>query len=139
MQTTIDEVRSAVAGLPRPRVFVAEWVDPPYCAGHWLPEMVDAAGGEAVLGRPGELSFPTTWETVLADDPDVIVVAACGFSHDDAVGRTADLDLPVKTVIVDGDAHFSRPAPRLAEGVRQLAHLLHPEAVADPGLPYTIR
>jgi iron complex transport system substrate-binding protein len=139
MRTSIEEVREAVAGRPRPRVFVAEWVDPPYCAGHWLPEMVDAAGGVALLGRPGELSFPTTWETVLAERPDVIVVAACGFSHDDSVERTTALDLPVKTVIVDGDAHFSRPAPRLADGIRQLAHLLHPDAVADPGLPFTIR
>jgi iron complex transport system substrate-binding protein len=139
MVATIGDVRTAVAGRSRPRVFVAEWVDPPYCAGHWLPEMVDHAGGEPVLGRPGELSFPTTWETVLADAPDVIIVAACGFSHDESVKRAADLDLPVKTVIVDGDAHFSRPAPRLTDGVRQLAHLLHPDAVADPGLPYTIR
>ncbi len=81
----------------------------------------------AVLGRPGELSFRTTWEAVLAEEPDVIVVAACGFSHDESVERTVGLDLPVRTVIVDGDAHFSRPAPRLADGVRQLAHLLHPE------------
>jgi iron complex transport system substrate-binding protein len=139
MREAIDGVRAAVAGLPRPRVFVAEWIDPPYCAGHWLPEMVDAAGGEPLLGRPGELSFPTTWEAVLAEKPDVVVVAACGFSHDESVARTADLDLPVKTVIVDGDGHFSRPAPRLADGVRQLAHVLHPDAVADPGLPYTIR
>ncbi len=136
MRTKIAEVRAAVAGLDRPRVFVAEWIEPPYCAGHWLPEMVEAAGGLPLLGRPGELSFPTTWEAVLAEAPDLVVVAACGFSLDEALGRVADLRLPVRTVVVDGDAHFSRPAPRLADGVCQLAHLLHPDAVADPGLPY---
>jgi len=135
MRATIDEVRSAVADRPRPRVFVAEWIDPPYCSGHWLPEMVDAAGGTNVLSRPGELSFATSWESVLAERPDVVVLAACGFSVDQALGRTADLRLPVRTVVVDGDAHFSRPAPRLADGVRQLGHLLHSDAVPDPGFP----
>jgi iron complex transport system substrate-binding protein len=134
----IDDVRRAVDGRARPRVFVAEWIDPPYCAGHWLPEMVDAAGGEAVLGKPGELSFPTTWEAVLAEQPDLVVVAACGFTLDEAAPRAAELDLPVRIVVVDGDAHFSRPAPRVADGVRQLAHLLHPGAVGDPGLPFRI-
>jgi iron complex transport system substrate-binding protein len=135
MRSAIDDVRSAVAGRPRPRVFVAEWIDPPYCSGHWLPEMVEAAGGTNVLSAPAEFSFATTWETVLAASPDIVVLAACGFSVDQALERTHDLALPVRTVVVDGDAHFSRPAPRLADGVRQLGHLLHPEAVSDPGLP----
>ena len=135
MRSAIDEVRSAVARLQRPRVFVAEWIDPPYCSGHWLPEMVDAAGGTNILSRPGEFSFATTWETVLAASPDVVVLAACGFSVDQALERTHELALPVRTVVVDGDAHFSRPAPRLADGVRQLGHLLHPDAVPDSGLP----
>jgi iron complex transport system substrate-binding protein len=138
MRAAIADVRAAVAGLPVPRVFVAEWIDPPYCAGHWLPEMVVAAGGEPVLGKPGELSFATTWDAVLAAGTEVVVIAACGFSLDDALTRTADLQLPVRTVVVDGDAHFSRPAPRLADGVRQLAHVLHPDAVADPGIPFAI-
>jgi hypothetical protein len=73
---------------------------------------------------------------VLAEDPDLVVMAACGFSLEQALERTSELRLPVRTVVVDGDAHFSRPAPRLADGVRQLAHLIHPEVVADPGLPF---
>jgi iron complex transport system substrate-binding protein len=136
IRSDIDGVRRAVASLPRPRVFVAEWMDPPYGSGHWLPEMVEAAGGTNVLSKPGEFSFRTTWECVLAEQPDLIVLAACGFNLDQALGRTGDLRLPVRTVVVDGDAHFSRPAPRLAQGVRQLGHLIHPEAVPDPGLPY---
>jgi iron complex transport system substrate-binding protein len=136
MRGKIGAVRAAVDGLERPRVFVAEWMDPPYGSGHWLPEMVEAAGGTNVLSKPGEYSFATTWEAVLGEQPDVIVLAACGFSLDQALARTSDLRLPVRTVVVDGDAHFSRPAPRIADGVRQLAHLIHPDVVADPGLPY---
>jgi iron complex transport system substrate-binding protein len=136
MRAKIDHVRAAVAPFERPRVFVAEWIDPPYGSGHWLPEMVQLAGGANVLSRPGEPSFATSWDAVLAERPDLIVLAACGFSLAQAVERTAGLRLPVRTVVVDGNAHFSRPAPRLADGVRQLGFLLHPTAVADPGLPF---
>jgi iron complex transport system substrate-binding protein len=138
MRTAIDETSARVAGRKRKRVFVAEWVDPPFCAGHWLPEMVEAAGGEPLLGKPGELSFRTTWDEVLAADPELVVVAACGFTLAEALPHVRGLRLPVPTVVVDGDAHFSRPAPRLAEGVRQLAHLLHPDAAPDPGLPFAM-
>ena len=136
MRTKVEGISSAVSGRDRPRVFVAEWTDPPYGSGHWLPEMVDAAGGANVLSKPGEYSFATTWDAVLAEKPDLIVLAACGFSLQQSLERTHDLRLPVRTVVVDGDAHFSRPAPRIADGIRQLAHLIHPEAVPDPGLPY---
>jgi iron complex transport system substrate-binding protein len=134
MRTRIGAVEAAVAGLARPRVFVSEWIEPPYGSGHWVPEMVEAAGGANLLSRPGEFSFPTGWDVVLGEAPDLVVVAACGFSLDQALERTDGLRLPVRTVVVDGDAHFSRPAPRLADGVTQLAHLIHPAAVADPGL-----
>src|SRR5206468_7800360 len=107
MRTDIERVRAAVAGRGRPRVFVAEWTDPPYGSGHWLPEMVEAAGGSNVLSKPGEYSFATTWEAVLAEKPDVVVVAACGFNLQQSLERTRDLRLPVRTVVVDGDAHFS--------------------------------
>jgi iron complex transport system substrate-binding protein len=136
MRAKVDAVRSAVAGRDRPRVFVAEWMDPPYGSGHWLPEMVEAAGGINVLSKPGEYSFATSWDAVLAQKPDLIVLAACGFSLQQSLDRTQDLRLPVRTVVVDGDAHFSRPAPRIADGIRQLAHLIHPDVMADPGLPY---
>ncbi len=137
MTAKIEAVRRAVKERERRRVFVAEWMDPPYGSGHWLPEMVEAAGGENLLSKPGEYSFATTWEAVLEEEPELIVLAACGFSLEQALERTEELRLPVRTVVVDGDAHFSRPAPRVADGVRQLAHLLHPDAVSDPGLPYT--
>jgi iron complex transport system substrate-binding protein len=136
MKAKIEGVCSAVAGRERPRVFVAEWMDPPYGSGHWLPEMVEAAGGTNLLSKPGEYSVATSWESVLTEEPELIVLAACGFSLEQALERTEELRLPVRTVVVDGDAHYSRPAPRVADGIRQLAHLLHPEAASDPGLPY---
>jgi len=136
MRAKVEAVREAVSGRGRPRVFVAEWMDPPYGSGHWLPEMVQFAGGMNVLSQPGEYSFATTWQDVLAEHPDLVVVAACGFNLEQALDRTHDLRLPVRTVVVDGDAYFSRPAPRIADGIRQLGHLIHPEVVPDPGLPY---
>ncbi len=136
MRAKIEAVREAVAPLDRPRVFVAEWMDPPYGSGHWIPEMVAAAGGENVLSSPSQPSFATTWETVLEAEPELIVLAACGFDLQQALEHTGGLALAVPAVVVDGDAYFSRPAPRLADGIRQLAHLLHPEAIEDPGLPY---
>jgi iron complex transport system substrate-binding protein len=134
MSAKIESVRAATAGLPRRRVFVAEWIDPPYCAGHWVPEMVEAAGGEDVMGRAGRPSFATAWDEVIAREPELVVIAPCGFLADEAARRAADLRLPCRMVAVDADSHFSRPAPRLADGVLQLGHLLHPEAVSDPGL-----
>ena len=134
MWRKIDSVRAAVDGIPRPRVFVAEWTDPPFCAGHWVPEMVDAAGGVEVMGQAGKPSYSTTWDDVLALEPELIVIAPCGFLADEAAERAAALSLPCRAVAVDADSFFSRPAPRLADGVLQLGHLLHPDAVPDPGL-----
>jgi iron complex transport system substrate-binding protein len=134
MRAKVGRVREAVTGLPPRRVFVAEWLDPPFAAGHWVPEMVELAGGEEVLGRAGEASFPTTWEAVRAAEPEVVVLAPCGFDAERAAREAAPL--PCRTVAVDANAYFSRPAPRVADGVVQLAFLLHPETVPDPGLPW---
>jgi iron complex transport system substrate-binding protein len=135
MLETIDAVRRSVAGLPRRRIFVAEWTDPPFAAGHWLPEMVAAAGGEDVLGRPGQPSFRVSWDDVGAKEPELVVVAACGFDAKRGGVEADAVELEVPVVAVDANAYYSRPAPRVAEGVRQLGALLHPDAVADPGLP----
>jgi iron complex transport system substrate-binding protein len=131
----IGQAAESVHGLRRRRVFFAEWIDPPFCAGHWLPEMIELAGGEDVLGQRGEPSRATTWEEVLALEPELVIVGPCGFGVTEAAERAAGLELPCPAVAVDGDAYYSRPAPRLAAGVRQLAHLLHPDVAPDPGLP----
>ena len=135
MLDSVEQVTAAVAGLRRPRVFFAEWLEPPFCAGHWLPELIEVAGGLDVLGRPGEPSYATTWETVFALGPELLVLGPCGFGAETAASRAERIDWPCRTVAVDGDAYYSRPAPRLADGLRQLAHLFHPDAVPDPGLP----
>jgi iron complex transport system substrate-binding protein len=135
LRESIADVRRAVEGRARRRIFVAEWIDPPFAAGHWLPEMVAAAGGEDVLGRAGEPSFTTTWDAVAAERPELVVVAACGFDAQRGAEEARGLELPARAIAVDANAYYSRPAPRVADGVRQLGHLLHPEVCADPGLP----
>jgi iron complex transport system substrate-binding protein len=135
MLATIEGAAASVRGLPKRRVFFAEWIDPPFCAGHWLPEMIDLAGGVDVLGRAGQPSHPTSWETVWALKPELVIVGPCGFDVDQAAARAAEIEFLCAAVAVDGDAYYSRPAPRLADGVRQLAHLIHPKIAPDPGLP----
>jgi len=135
MSQTIETVATSVRGLPARRVFFAEWIEPPFCAGHWLPEMIELAGGADVLGEAGSPSLSTTWAEVIALRPEQIVLGPCGFSAQEAAERARRLDLPCRAVAVDGDSYYSRPAPRLASGVRQLAHLFHPDTVPDPGLP----
>jgi iron complex transport system substrate-binding protein len=120
---------------PRP-VFVAEWLDPPYAVGHWIPEMVALAGGRELLGSAAAPSYPTSWETVREQGPELVVVAPCGFDHVRAAREAILPQLGCRAVAVDSNAYYARPAPRVADGVAQLAFLIHPELVADPGLPY---
>jgi len=136
MEGKLADVRRLVGGAPRRRIFVCEWLDPVFAAGHWLPEMVEAAGGEEVLGLAARPSFPTTWEAVLERSPELVVVAPCGFDHARAAREAILPQLGCRAVAVDSNAYYARPAPRVADGVAQLAFLIHPELVPDPGLPY---
>jgi iron complex transport system substrate-binding protein len=130
-------VEDAARGAGRPRALVLEWTDPPFAPGHWVPEMVQLAGGECVLGRAGERSVPTTWADVAAAAPDVVVSAPCGFGLEDsarlaqellATGRLPD-GVPVWAV--DANASFARPGPRLVDGIEALAAILHPDQELD--------
>jgi iron complex transport system substrate-binding protein len=118
-------------GRDRPRVAVLEWTDPPYAPGHWIPEMVELAGGECVLGRPGEKSTRIGWDEVYAARPEVVVVAPCGY---DRAGAQAQADrlaredlLPRGALVhaVDADGMWARPGPRLVDGIEELASVLH--------------
>lgn len=140
-------VRDRVDGLPRPRVMLLEWVDPPFAPGHWIPEMIEAAGGTPVLATPGADSRRTTWEAILGAEPEVIVVAPCGFDLDGATAQADELRtsgrLPHDVTIhaVDANASWARPGPRLVDGVEELADLLHPNARDRSGVgagSYTI-
>jgi iron complex transport system substrate-binding protein len=136
MEAKIAAVRGRVSDAsPRP-VFVAEWLDPPYAAGHWIPEMVAFAGGRDVLGRAGAASCPTSWETVREQRPELVIVAPCGFDHRRAAREATFSPIPCRAVAVDSNAYYARPGPRVADGVAQLAFLIHPQLVEDPGLPY---
>jgi iron complex transport system substrate-binding protein len=125
MLQRIEAVRRAVLGNRRPRVFVAEWIDPPFACGHWIPEMVEAAGGEEVLGRAGERSVRTTWDEVRAARPDLVVAAPCGFDEERAAREAKAIDVGCPVIAVDADRYFVRPAPCLARGVEILAGIFH--------------
>lgn len=148
LQRRVETVAERSARVVRrPRVILLEWVDPPFCCGHWSPELVRLAGGIEMLGREGEPSRTIAWEMIRQADPDVLVLACCGFS----VPRTL-ADVPILTAnpgfaelacakagqiyVVDGSAYFSRPGPRLVDSLEILAHLLHPDLhPLPPGLP----
>ncbi len=135
----LDEVERAVAGLARPSVGCIEWLDPPFSAGHWVPEMVRLAGGRELFAGPGERSVRLEWETVFEAASEVLVLMPCGFDTARAAEEAKALpglpgwaDLPAakngRVWAVDANSFFSRPAPRLVEGVEILARILHPEA-----------
>jgi iron complex transport system substrate-binding protein len=137
----LDAVARAVAGAGRPRVVALEWLDPPYAGGHWVPQMIELAGGDDALGLAGEKSRVVSWEEVAAAHPEVVVVMPCGYdasrAHEEAQtygSRLGSLGAD-RIVAVDAAAYFSRPGPRLVDGVELLAHLLHPDraATAPPG------
>jgi iron complex transport system substrate-binding protein len=132
---TLDD---AVAGMRRPRTLVLEWTEPPFAPGHWVPEMVDRAGGLGVLGAAGDRSFRITWDAVAAAEPEIVVVAPCGYHLDGAADLAGDLvagdKLPTGIPVwaVDANASFARPGPRLVDGIEALAAILHPDAVHAP-------
>lgn len=135
LRRRLDRVAAAVVGLPSPRVAVLEWTDPPFDAGHWVPDMIAAAGGVSVLGQAGHRSRGVDWAEVVAAQPDVIVVAPCGFrlagARQLADELVLDGQLPpgVPVWAVDADSAFVRPGPRLVDGVEALAALCHPADV----------
>jgi iron complex transport system substrate-binding protein len=134
----IDGVRLAVRGEPRPRVVALEWLDPVFVAGHWTPQLIDFAGGEDLLGHPGEPSRVSTWAEVEAVAPEVVLVVPCGYdaqrAHAEAEQHRKALEgLGAQRIVaVDAAAYFSRPGPRLVDGLQLLAHLLHPDRVPEP-------
>jgi iron complex transport system substrate-binding protein len=128
-------VAALVAGRPRPRVAVVEWTDPPFAAGHWIPDLVTAAGGEPVAARPGRRSEPLTWPEIAAADPDLILVAPCGYHLAGAASQAEAVTAALPGVpvwAIDADSLVVRPGPRLIDGVEAIAAILHPDAVPAP-------
>jgi len=130
-------VEQRVAGRRARRVVCLEWVDPPFNCGHWTPELVTMAGGDERLGVARQAAHPIRWQQVADADPEVVVVMACGFSLDRSLGEVEAVRgrfdaLRAETWVVDGNAFFSRPGPRLVESVEIMAGILHPGAVDPP-------
>jgi iron complex transport system substrate-binding protein len=131
-------IATRLAGISCPRVFCLEWLDPPYCSGHWVPEMLEIAGGRDSLARKGRDSVRIPWENVLTWAPEVLILMPCGFNLEQVI-RQADVlprlpkwsELPAvqnnRVFAVDANAHFARPGPRLSDGLELLARIVHPE------------
>jgi iron complex transport system substrate-binding protein len=138
----IDRVRLAVRGAEPVRVAALEWLDPVFVAGHWTPQMIEYAGGFDVLGLPGEHSERRSWEEVRDARPEVVIVMPCGYDAERAAQEAHDFGDELealgarRVVAVDAAAYFSRPGPRLIDGLELLAHVLHPDRApeAPPGL-----
>jgi len=145
LSSRVTTVRRRTAQIRnRPRCFLMEWVDPPFCAGHWGPELVEIAGGFDPVGRKQQKSVPIDWEQVLKARPEVIVLALCGY---DALRGERDLEL-LRTYpgfdtlpaarenrihVVDAKAFFARPGPRIVDSLELLAGILHPEIFPEFG------
>jgi iron complex transport system substrate-binding protein len=141
----IDRVRLAVRGARRIGVAALEWLDPPFAAGHWTPQLIEYAGGHDVLGFAGEHSEQRSWQEVIAARPEVVIVMPCGYDAEIA-HREAEMHLEElaaigagEVVAVDAASYFSRPGPRIIDGLELLAHILHPELVPEaPGQALTV-
>jgi iron complex transport system substrate-binding protein len=134
----LERVRAAVEGAERPRVLALEWLDPPFLGGHWVPEMIEIAGGTDVVGKAGQKSPQVTWEQLGDLDPDAVIAMPCGYYLDDsraqalAHGERLAALRAGRAFAVDAASSFSRPGPRLVDGVELLAHLFHPSRVGPP-------
>jgi len=139
LEGRLATVRGAVSGTVSPRVIALEWLDPPFVGGHWIPEMISIAGGEDVAGPPGLKSPEVSWGELSGLTPDVIVAMPCGWYVDGARSQALEQWIHIETLgaqrvfAVDAASTFSRPGPRLVDGVELLGHLLHPDLVDAPG------
>ncbi len=141
LEERVARVEQATGAQPRrPRVLCLEWLDPPFIAGHWVPEMVARAGGSGVMGRVGEPGFRTTWDKLLGTEAEIVVLMPCGYHLKEVVEEFKTFRFPAgwdrlpavqneRVFAVDASSYFSRPGPRLAIGVEALGRLLHPERV----------
>ncbi|HXQ89123.1 MAG TPA: cobalamin-binding protein [Solirubrobacterales bacterium] len=138
LEARLERVRTAVKGAGRPRVLALEWLDPPFLGGHWVPEMIEIAGGVDVAGKAGQKSPQVEWSGLRGLEPDVVVAMPCGWYLEDsraqALAHREQLDAlgADRIFAVDAASSFSRPGPRLVDGVELLAHLFHPEQARPP-------
>ena len=145
LRSRLEQVVRRTDDRPRPRVLVLEWTDPPFAPGHWVPEMVQVAGGVSVLGTAGERSYRVTWDDVRAAEPDVVVCAPCGYGLERSLELAREVvasgEVPEHVAVwaVDANASFARPGPRLVDGVEALAGILHPDVVDTSPIAARVR
>lgn len=144
LQGRLDALRQKTANAEkRPRVFMLEWLEPPFAPGHWVPEQVEAAGGIPLRGEAGKRSITTTYEAILESDPDVMVLVPCGYYKEDIVRQLENTRFPAdwrempavrngQVWALDATSYFSRPGPRVVDGAEILARILHPEIFGAP-------
>jgi iron complex transport system substrate-binding protein len=144
-QAKLDQIATVAGELSdRPRVFCLEWIDPIYCSGHWVPEMVAIAGGKDELGKKGADSIRISWDEVREWAPEILIIMPCGFNLEKVAEQAPQItrydgwrDLPAvrnnRVYAVDANSYFARPGPRVVEGTELLAHLIHPQAFAWHG------
>ena len=138
LRKRIEAVEKKLSGERyRPGVFCLEWLDPPYAAGHWVPEMVKIAGGEPLVSREGEPSFKTTWDEILESSPDYLIIMPCGFDVEKTLDGIEEVTSGTRQwhtlravkkghcYIVDANSYFSRPSPRVVDGIELLAGVIH--------------
>jgi iron complex transport system substrate-binding protein len=139
LEGRLAAVRAALSGAGLPRVIALEWLDPPYVGGHWIPEMISIAGGEDVAGSPGLKSPEVSWGELSGLNPDVVIAMPCGWYVEEAQAQATKHWKRLSTLgagrvfAVDAASTFSRPGPRLVDGVELLGHVLHPDLVDAPG------
>ncbi|MGQ0542580.1 MAG: cobalamin-binding protein [Blastocatellia bacterium] len=144
LRNRLDAVRSKTESLSkRPTVFMLEWLEPPFAPGHWVPEQVAIAGGECLLGEPGQRSVATTYEAIFESKPDVMVLVPCGYYTHDVLRQIPFTKFPAnwreipaiannEVWTLDATSYFSRPGPRVVEGTEILAKILHPQLFGSP-------
>ncbi len=151
LQGRMDVIKEKVSHLnTRPRVFFMEWLAPPYCAGHWVGEMIDIAGGLDPLAKKGVDSVRVSWEEIVNAAPDILILSPCGFDLEQTVAQAGLLrenpawkNIPAvkngRVYAVDANSYFARPGPRVVDGIELLAHLFHPEVFDGLGVEAAFR
>jgi len=144
LENRLTKVRAKTANLKkRPKVFMLEWLEPPFAPGHWTPEQVEIAGGDSLLGKAGEKSRVTTYERIFEEQPEILVLIPCGFYTKDILRQLTETKFPSKwrelpaiknenIWAMDASAYFSRPAPRVVDGTEILAKIFHPDIFGEP-------
>lgn len=151
LKKRLDAVRNKTANLEkRPRIFMLEWLEPPFAPGHWTPEQVEIAGGFCLLGEAGEKSVTTTYRQIYESNPEIIVLIPCGYYTEDILRQLSNTEFPSyfedtpafrnnEIWALDASSYFSRPAPRVVNGVEILAKIFHPEIFGAPAVSEAVR